>query len=214
MLKLFHIGGLGCLLVALMACQSPKQVDGTTDVAASTPPTASPEVNASAMASGSGAIPQASDTAWHSADDAAAYDAARTAFEAGASLEALGQYGAASDEFQQAVELFEKVVQNNPGHFKAMVNWGSALSRVGRPVEGVAKFQQALALVPDHVNRAEVLYNWGTALERLGRHREAIEKFDQAIALKADLLSPALQGYLHRHRPRSPDSEVTAPGSS
>jgi tetratricopeptide (TPR) repeat protein len=212
MLKLFQISMIGTILVALPACQAPKQIDSgisSTTPTASHEPTAPDKAAAPATSPPAGAV----DTTPLSADDAAAYQAGLVAYEDGASLDDLGQHQSALGKFRQAAKLFEKVAEANPGDFKARVNWGSALSRLGQPAEAVIKFQQALALAPGNVNRAEALYNWGTALERLGRHREAIEKFEQAIALKADLLTPTLQDYLQRHRERPPDAEIQTPAA-
>ena len=86
----------------------------------------------------------------------------------------------------------------DPEHLKALINWGSALSRGDKPSEAIPKFQQALARDPDN---AAAYYNWGVALERMRKHREAIEKYEQALALRNDLLTPTLQQYLQRHRP-------------
>lgn len=212
MLKLSSISILGGIVVALLACQGPKQmVNGASAEPVSTTPTASHEPVVPDKAIAPAMSPPAGDTAPLSADDAKAFQAGLAAFEAGAALEDLGQHQSALSKFKQAAELFERVAEANPRNFKAKVDWGSALSRLGQPAEAVIKYQQALALAPGHVNRAETLYNWGTALERLGRHREAIEKFEQAIALKADLSTPTLQDYMQRHRPRSPDEKISAP---
>ena len=122
------------------------------------------------------------------------YQAGRAAYAAGA--------------YNEAAETFARVVQLDPNHFKALVNWGAALSRDGKPVEAILKFQQALALDPQNRHNAEVYHNWGVALERLGKHQEAVEKFDQAVALNATLLTPELQRYLRRHRDVPSDGRV------
>jgi Flp pilus assembly protein TadD len=110
--------------------------------------------------------------------------------------------------FDEAAEKFARVVGADPEHVRALINWGVALSRGGKPEQAIPKFQQALALDP--VN-PEAYYNWGVALERLGRDPEAVEKYEQALALKAELLTSALQGYLQRHRPQSQDNEIELP---
>jgi tetratricopeptide (TPR) repeat protein len=214
MLKLCHIGMLSGILLAVLAFQGPMHMgDRASAAAPSTPSSTAHEPVMPDTTPGAGTTSQqAPTTQYPDADTDGLYQAGRVAYAAGATLEGLGQRQAALDKFLQAAERFEQVVQANPNDFKAIVNWGAALARLGKPAEAVLKYQQALALVPDHANRAETLYNWGTALERLGRHQEAIEKFDQAIVLKADLLSPTLQGYLQRHRLRQQDSEINTPG--
>jgi len=214
MFKLCHIGMVGGILLVGLAILSPKHLGGSAFAAApSAPPSTTHTPTTPGMTPVAETPPPVAPAIRHpDADTDGLYQAGRAAYEDGATLDALGQSQAAFDKFQQAADLFEQVVQANPNDFKAIVNWGAALARQGKPAEAVLKYQQALVLVPDHVNRAETLHNWGTALERLGRHREAIEKFDQAIALKADLLSPTLQAYLQRHRPRQQDSEINMPG--
>jgi tetratricopeptide (TPR) repeat protein len=115
-------------------------------------------------------------------------------------------------KYNEAVKKFARVFQADPQHFNALVNWGAALSRDGKPSEAIAKFRQALALDPNNPNRAEAFYNWGTALERLGKHQEAVEKFEQAIALKETLSKrPALQRYLQRHQPQRQETQIGSP---
>ncbi len=197
MSKLGQSSVLLLVVLVLVACQGSKQ-NGDTLI---------PDAAAS----------EQTDQARQAASDASAleqiYQEGREAYKAGAALEQLGQRQEAMLKFNQAVGQFERVVLADPNHFNALVNWGSTLSRIGKPAAAVVKFQRALAIDPEHANTAEVYHNWGTALERLGRHQEAVEKFELAIALKADLLSPVLQGYLRRHRPRQPDSQIGVPPS-
>lgn len=125
------------------------------------------------------------------------YEEGRAAFEAGL--------------YDEAAEQFERVVAADPQHFKALVNWGAALSRDRQPAEAIPKFQRALVLDPEHPNRAEAYYNWGVALERLGEHGEAVEKFEQALALKSELLTIALESYLRRYQRQRRDTQIGAP---
>jgi tetratricopeptide (TPR) repeat protein len=125
-------------------------------------------------------------------------------YQEGRALFEAGMYGKAAEEFA-------RVVAADPKHFKALVNWGAALSRSHRPAEAIPKFQQALSLDPEHPNRAEAYYDWGVALERLGEHREAVEKFKQALALKPGLLTASLESYLQRHQPQRRDTQIETP---
>jgi tetratricopeptide (TPR) repeat protein len=113
-----------------------------------------------------------------------------------------------AEKYAEAAEKFAQVVQAEPQHINALINWGSALSRSGQPEKAIPKFQQALLQDP---TKAEAYYNWGVALERLGKHQEAAEKYEAALALRADLLTPALQRYLERQRPQEQDSSVKSP---
>jgi tetratricopeptide (TPR) repeat protein len=125
-------------------------------------------------------------------------------YQQGRALFEAGVYGEAAKEFA-------RVVAADPKHFKALVNWGAALSRSHQPVAAISKFQQALTLDPENPNRAEVYYNWGVALERLGKHSEAVKKFEQALALKPGLMTVSLESYLQRHQPQRRDTQIGAP---
>jgi tetratricopeptide (TPR) repeat protein len=116
--------------------------------------------------------------------------------------------------YDEAAEKFARVVQADPENMRALINWGVALSRDGKPEQAIPKFQQALAHDPDSPNSAEAYLNWGAALARLGKHQEAIEKFERALALKAKLLTPALQRYLQRYRPPQQETEIGSPPAS
>jgi tetratricopeptide (TPR) repeat protein len=133
------------------------------------------------------------------------YQVGRAAYEAGVALERTGRFAEATLRFNEAAEHFARVVQADPQHLHALINWGSALSRGGKPAEAITKFQQALEQNP---NKAEAYYNWGVALERMGDHMEAVRRYEQALALKADILTPELQRYLERYRPLEQDTRI------
>jgi tetratricopeptide (TPR) repeat protein len=122
------------------------------------------------------------------------YQEGRAAYEAG--------------NYTEAIDKFVSVVQADPRHTNALVNWGAALSRSGNPEEAIKKYQLALLQDPD---KAEAYYNWGVALERLGKHQEAVERYDQALALNVHLSTPALRRYIDRHRPQEQESRVKSP---
>jgi tetratricopeptide (TPR) repeat protein len=116
-----------------------------------------------------------------------------------------GRIAYAAERFDEAAENFARVVHEDPQHLNALINWGAALSRSGKPGEAIAKYQQAVLQDP---NNAAAYYNWGVALERLGRHPEAVERYDKAIALQAQLLTPELERYLQRHRSTQQDTRI------
>jgi Flp pilus assembly protein TadD len=121
-----------------------------------------------------------------------------------------GRMAYEADKFDEAAEKFALVVSTDPTHWRALINWGVALSRGGEPALAIPKFQQALALDP---NNAEAYYNWGVALERLGEHDQAVEQYEQALALKVELSTPALQRYLRRHQRLQQETEIGVPFS-
>jgi len=126
-------------------------------------------------------------------------------------LEQVYQQGRAAyltERYDEAAGHFARVVNADPEHLKARINWGASLSRGGRPLEALGHFQQVLEQEPDN---AAALYNWGATLARLGKHEEALDKFSRARELGGLELPPALQrafdGYLSRHRRDEPGNE-------
>lgn len=140
---------------------------------------------------------------------------AKTALQPGSpELEQLYQEGRAAylnEDYQTAAETFERVVESDPTHIKALVNWGASLSRGGNPKAAIPKFEQALARDPNH---AEAMYNWGVSLQRLGEHKAAIVQYKQAMERDPALLTPAMERYLQRKEPKQQDSEINLEGSS
>lgn len=110
-------------------------------------------------------------------------------------------------EYDDAAQKFAHVVEVDPTHLNALINWGVTLSRSGQPVKAIPKYQQVLARDP---NNAEAYYNWGVALQRLRRHSDAIERYQRAVDLKRDLLTPELQSYFNRHHRAASDREIGA----
>jgi len=112
--------------------------------------------------------------------------------------------------YDEAAAHFARVVQANPEHLKARLNWAAALSYSNKPTEAIVQCQNVLARDP---TSAEAYYQWGAVLARLGQHQEALEKIDQALALKpmAELLQQdpilqrSLQAYLQRQRRQGPE---------
>ena len=135
-----------------------------------------------------------------------------TALEPGPpALEQLYQEGRAAyqaSHFDEAAKIFERVVEVDPQHLNALINWGAALSSGNQPEAALPKYQQALSRDP---NNAAALYNLGVAYQRLGQHAEAIEQYDRAVALNQAMLTPALQRYLQRQRPKLQETQINVP---
>lgn len=130
-------------------------------------------------------------------------------------LEDLYQSGRAAyleEKYEEAAFIFARVVEVDPDHLNALINWGATLSRSGDLKGALEKYDQALARDP---NNGATLYNKGVTLERLGKHAAAIEYYDMALTRDASLMTPALQRYLKRQRPKTQDTEIGgAPSSS
>ncbi len=128
-------------------------------------------------------------------------------------LEQLYQEGRAaylSEDYQAAAATFARVVENDPTHLKALINWGASLSRSGNPREAIPKFEQALARDPNH---AWAMYNLGVSLQRLGEHEAAIVQYQQAIERDPSISTPEMKRYLKRKEPKRQDSEINLEGS-
>jgi tetratricopeptide (TPR) repeat protein len=120
----------------------------------------------------------------------------------------LGKRQEAARKFAEAAEKFAYVVSTAPQHLNALINWGLTLDRIGKPIQAIDKYQQALA---QDAKKAAAYYNWGWTLERLRKHQEAVTKYEQALALDAELMTPALQRYLQHHRPPQPEDTRVGP---
>ena len=91
-------------------------------------------------------------------------------------LEQLYQEGRAdyqNGKYDDAVRKFAYVVEVDPTHLNALINWGVALSSGNKPEAAVPKFQQALSREP---NNAATLYNLGDAATRARQLRADNEK--------------------------------------
>lgn len=123
-------------------------------------------------------------------------------------LEQLYQEGRAaylSEDYDAAAETFSQVVEIDPAHLRALINWGVSLSRSGDAKAAIPKFEQALARDP---NNASAIYNLGVSLQRLGEHEAAMAQYNQAVALDPSLLTPEMQRYLQRRGPKRQDREI------
>ncbi|MBI4999947.1 MAG: tetratricopeptide repeat protein [Euryarchaeota archaeon] len=96
-----------------------------------------------------------------------------TWFNRGVALEKMGK----SDE---AVECFDKALQENPNDAWAWFNKGTSLHRLGMMGEALRCYDKALSILPDD---PDVLSNKGIALRSIGRTEEAIECYLSALKI-------------------------------
>lgn len=88
----------------------------------------------------------------------------------------------------------------------AWVDHGRALVEKGRPAEGLAAYDRALARDPRSVRAHN---NRGIALRQLGRFAEAIAAFDRALALDPDFVPSLINRSIGlRHRLMLPEAEA------
>jgi tetratricopeptide (TPR) repeat protein len=84
---------------------------------------------------------------------------------------------------QDALEIYDRLIQLNSHYVDAYSNSGLVLQDLGRLDEAVKSYDKAIELKPDY---AEAYYNRGNALKELGRLDEAVKSYDKAIQLKVD----------------------------
>jgi len=84
-------------------------------------------------------------------------------------------------ETQEALFYFDKALEIEPNHVKALTNKGGALSTLGKHEEAISYFDKALQIDPNYV---DALSNKGGALGSLGEFDDAIKYIDQALEIE------------------------------
>lgn len=84
------------------------------------------------------------------------------------------------DRWDEAREHYNRAVEINPFHTRALNNLGIGFSRRGDPQQAVLAYRRAIAVAPEVVDSYT---NLSAALGALGRFREALEATDAAIKL-------------------------------
>ncbi|WP_291935156.1 tetratricopeptide repeat protein [Limnohabitans sp.] len=80
-----------------------------------------------------------------------------------------------------AVELYQDLLREQPGHVEALANLGLSLQKLQRHEEAVVHLRQAIALRPGHANSH---LNLGLTYQSLGRTQEAKASYEAALALE------------------------------
>jgi len=80
----------------------------------------------------------------------------------------------------EAISLFHRVVEQNPGNAFALENYAACLIEAERYTEAIAPLRRLLA---DGVDRAGIHYNLGACLWTQGDREGAIHAFERAVAL-------------------------------
>ncbi len=97
-------------------------------------------------------------------------------YNLGIVLAGRGQFDAAIDHYQKALEI-------KPDYAQAHYNLGIVLAGRGQSDEAIAHYQKALEIKPDFV---EAYYNLGTVLAGREQFDAAIDRFRKAVEIKAD----------------------------
>ena len=80
-----------------------------------------------------------------------------------------------------AVELYQDLLREQPGHVEALANLGLSLQKLQRHEEAVVYLRQAIALRPGHANSH---LNLGLTYQSLGRAQDAKASYQAALALE------------------------------
>ena len=100
-----------------------------------------------------------------------------------AALHLLGVVAYQTKNYQAAVDLIGKAIENNPNHAAYYSNLGLALQELRQPEAALASYDKAISLKPDYV---EAYNNRGNALKDLKQLEAAVSSYDKAISLKPD----------------------------
>ena len=83
-------------------------------------------------------------------------------------------------QYEEAIEYFDKALMINPDDALALYNKGAALYYLGNYEEAIEYFDKSLMINPDYLY---ALNNKGAALYYLGNYEEAIEYYDKALSI-------------------------------
>lgn len=92
-------------------------------------------------------------------------------------------------DYPRAAELFERALAREPSDVESHLGAGSCYVALGQPAQGLAHYEQGLALAPGN---EDLLYLRGVALEALGREDEASAAW-APLADQAHLAGPGGQ---------------------
>ncbi|MEW6282983.1 MAG: tetratricopeptide repeat protein, partial [Candidatus Eremiobacterota bacterium] len=84
------------------------------------------------------------------------------------------------ERFDESLAAFDRVVELEPDHLRAVSNRGDLLGRLGRAEEAVAAYERALELAPQD---ARLWVRLGQARLDLGQNPEALKALDRALEL-------------------------------
>jgi tetratricopeptide (TPR) repeat protein len=88
-----------------------------------------------------------------------------------------------SARWEEALKIFQMVIDLQPDNDSAWFQRGYLLDELGRYEEAIASYDRSLKLKPDDY---VTCYNRGTSLGNFGRYEEAIASFDRILEIKPD----------------------------
>lgn len=85
--------------------------------------------------------------------------------------------------YEEAVEIYDRVLSINPESAYAWNNRGVALFKAGRPEDALNSYNQSLKIEPENL---DALRNKGFVLRSMGLLQEAFEIYEQVIQAGGD----------------------------
>ncbi len=95
------------------------------------------------------------------------------------------------ENYEKAIEFYDKAIDINPKNAEAWNNKGYALYNLKKYDEAIKCYNNAIEINPEY---AVAIYNKGTSLEKFGKYDDAIECYDKALEINPEI-TPA-----YRHR--------------
>ncbi|GFE68601.1 tetratricopeptide repeat protein [Chroococcus sp. FPU101] len=95
----------------------------------------------------------------------------------------VGRIYAAEQNWEEAIQSYDKAIELQPDNYNALNLRGIALRELGRLEEAIVSFDQAIEI---QSNDSVAWNNKGIVLHKLGRFDESIQSYKHALALKAD----------------------------
>jgi Flp pilus assembly protein TadD len=85
--------------------------------------------------------------------------------------------------YDEAIDVFDKVLSMNKESTYAWNNRGVALFKAGRPEDALLSYNQSLMIDPENL---DALRNTGFVLMSMGRMQEALETYEHVISAGGD----------------------------
>jgi len=82
--------------------------------------------------------------------------------------------------FNEAIEVFDQILEIDPNNVKALINRSAVLIEIGQNEKAIYDANRILTIDPNNV---KALSNKGTALANMGYSHDAISTFEKAIEL-------------------------------
>ncbi|NMC07737.1 MAG: tetratricopeptide repeat protein [Candidatus Lokiarchaeota archaeon] len=92
-----------------------------------------------------------------------------------------GNAAADAGEFEEAIDWFNKAIDELPPFYEAIDNKGLAFMDLARWEEAIACFEESLKLNRDSITAA---FSIGECLYRMGKFEDAAQQFQAALAIK------------------------------